>query len=596
LRIALASSGIMVALTAVGAVNQWPVMPFALPFIAILVSCLVAAGRIRPRHYFVYIFGLSLSMLWANSMLGTYVVGTDIQRELRLSSMALDSGWHPAAYAQVQSEMSNTSIVVGVIAPLLSRMTGLDIVWVYKAILPVLLAIVPVILYFAFARQIGRKRAFYAILFFLAVPVFSMEIVSIGKSMVAEFFFAIAIFVLTASVRLRWKVPAVAVFLALALMSHYSVGIMALCYMVAVVALAPLLRRLRFAGGLRLSRGAFASACVALPLLVLGGYLYFMSVGGESVIDAVVRIGSWSTKMPDVVQAATTPPLPLPSQAETVPQGDGWLVRYMESQPALVKLAVGFDFAESSVPGKVFRVFQYLTELLVVLGFVAISLRRVRYRLRCEFAACMWAAVGVVLACIVLPGFSTILNATRFYHLSLFFIAPLIVPGAEMLWRRGWQWLLVGVLGVYMLFTSGVVFEVMGMGYTDKVEVPYSHSLSGDKTGLVGIYSEDDVECARWLAEMGDDLPIVAGYNGVTLLSSVIPPVPRLKPCTVCAPYYFGSEVDGKHYVFLTGWNAERRMVVMPLEVGLRTLKPLPPVNGSKVYAKGKAAVYLEGE
>ena len=59
------------------------------------------------------------------------------------------------------------------------------------------------------------------------------------------------------------------------------------------------------------------------------------------------------------------------------------------------------------------------------------------------------------------------------------------------------------LLLAYFIFTSGLVFEVTASDTMDRVDMPYSIAMSGERTGAIGIYNEDDIACAEWLA--GDD-------------------------------------------------------------------------------------------
>ena len=61
-------------------------------------------------------------------------------------------------------------------------------------------------------------------------------------------------------------------------------------------------------------------------------------------------------------------------------------------------------------------------------------------------------------------------------------------------------WLTTGILLSYFAFTSGLVYKLMENDVTSSFVVPYSAALSGEQTGLLGVYTEDDIRCAEWLA------------------------------------------------------------------------------------------------
>lgn len=53
----------------------------------------------------------------------------------------------------------------------------------------------------------------------------------------------------------------------------------------------------------------------------------------------------------------------------------------------------------------------------------------------------------------------------------------------------------------YFLFTSGLAFEATGSEDISKmIDMPYSIAFSGERTGVLGLYTEGDIACAKWLA------------------------------------------------------------------------------------------------
>ena len=61
--------------------------------------------------------------------------------------------------------------------------------------------------------------------------------------------------------------------------------------------------------------------------------------------------------------------------------------------------------------------------------------RRDGYYFTAEFLAGVGAAFFLLLFCIFMPYFSSTINMTRYYHTSLFFLAPALVIGAEAISR-----------------------------------------------------------------------------------------------------------------------------------------------------------------
>lgn len=140
------------------------------------------------------------------------------------------------------------------------------------------------------------------------------------------------------------------------------------------------------------------------------------------------------------------------------------------------------------------------------------------------------------------------------------------------------------LLLVYFMFTSGLVFEESYGEMEGKIDLPYTLALSGERTGIVGIFNDDDVACAKWLADKYGALPIQADYNGYRLLLGCIHELEGFAPP---AP---GSE----HYLFLTSWNVKHQLMVIGVCPGLRRYEPLPDLDGAvEAFRRGDAVVYF---
>jgi len=109
------------------------------------------------------------------------------------------------------------------------------------------------------------------------------------------------------------------------------------------------------------------------------------------------------------------------------------------------------------------------------------------------------------------PGLANTMNMTRFYHILLFFLAPLCVLGAEFLVKLvsrrqtqlGAPILLLIVLVPYFLFQIGCVYEITG---TQSWSLPLSkHRM--DTVFLrskIGYFDECEVFGALWMSKNVD--------------------------------------------------------------------------------------------
>lgn len=417
--------------------------------IAVIAATVLAAlGKIPERWLPWSLFVVAILLLYQTSMMGAWLVGSDIHREYYSSMQALQNGWDFST-----SPMSNSSIVIGLIAPFIARL--MPLVWVFKAVLPFIFAFVPVILYFAFKKQFGSKRAFFAAMFFMVVPVFSLEIPQIAKSMVAEVFFALMILAMVSDLKWKWKCPAVGITLGLAALCHYSVGFIAACYIFGALVFMAVTKPVKW-GLLARRKLPLVGTSIAVLLVLSGCFFYFQRASEGSVLLALKQISGWDISVP--VASEQPPSAAISSEGDVENGGGGVQIpasegnalnpvadsvtekkpmqlypEYLKTQSHLVQAGIGLDFAEATAQGKAFRIVQYLTQLLIVTGFFWLIFKHRRYRFTAEFVACIAGSFALLAACVFTPGFSYILNMTRFYQLTLFFLAPMFVLGVDAL-------------------------------------------------------------------------------------------------------------------------------------------------------------------
>lgn len=412
-------------------------MIFAIISVAITIISLIAIAfnLIKEKFYPFVIYVVALFAVYSTTMLGVGVVGSDISAEVFRSKEAFAVGWNITA-----DSAEVTSFVVGWLVPVLSKILFIDVVWVYKIVLPMIFALCPTILYLVYTKQINRSKAFLGAMFFIIMPVYSIEMATIGKSMVAEVFLATAIYAIVSDWNKWIKFIVIFLSLALSLWAHYSVGIMGLAIFL-VIAIVLLVTQFMKKWELWQNRSTkWWMIVVAVVSVAFMGYIYLGVAGGGWILRTInivnynysglfkrVETGNFTItgeykEPPKVVSNITTPTI---NKTLTVKD------TYLNQQGKLVRTAIGLDFNETTNLGKIFRIIQFVTQLLIVLGCIYILFRYKKYKLRAEFIAGIGAGAGILFLCIFIPYISTILNMTRFYHLSLFFLAPTIVFGVD---------------------------------------------------------------------------------------------------------------------------------------------------------------------
>lgn len=582
-RISIPLMAVMVMFTAICSIYQFRVVPYVVVISVITVTVLVVLGSIKESQLPVYIYGLALCLIWQTSMLGIHIVGIDIHTEYFTVNTIIDDGWNIH-----WANTANTSIVLTIVSPMLARI-GLDPVWQFKALYPAICALSPLILYYAFKNIMTHTQAYVGALFFMIMPMFMTEVVSMVKSQVAYVFVAGFVYFLMCKRQYWQRALGIALCVLGCVLCHYAVGIVMMAFLCAITIcmLVTNWGRLKlFIGKTRLPLKYILP--VGISILVIGVMWY--SYIGDGVIlrtagatgDNIIRVCRtiWSMDISNVI---TSDESHIPEYLEyTNPEAGN---TYLDIQSPLVRTALGLDFMHTPIGGKLFRVIQILTEILLVAGFIYMLLKK-RRDYPAEYVIAVVVAFVLLGACLFIPFFTTVLSVTRFYAIALFFIAPLIVL-YPILTKWAYKIGLVAIVLVYFMFTSGLVFEVSKDKTMNSLNTPYSAAFSNYRIKLVGIYNADDLEVAEWAGENADvDMAIYTDYFGSSLLIEI----------SNIARHTYVEPID-PHYILLLTDNVESQQWVTGDHGGLREYQPLPRLDNAVLeYGSGKAAVYYKGD
>lgn len=380
---------------------------------AIVFILFIASAWAIPKKYCPYvIYAVTLGLVYSTTLPGASVVGSDISGELQVSNYAAVHGWDLTI-----ANANNTSFVIGWFVPQLANLFGVESTWIYKIVLPLFLAAVPVVLYIMFSKLFREKRGLYATLFFISVPVMQLEIATIGKSMFAEMFMALTLLTIMSSVRLGYKAAGILLFGLITVFAHYSLGIILICYVLGIGAWV-LVTQYKT----EIKRAVTYLVC---GLVMLTSFVMYYSYASNGyVMSCVQDISHKLVLVAEKVTSEITTPVDNNNVPATITIGNA---PYLPGQQPVIKAAMGGDFINVGWLGKVFRIVQYLTQFLVVLGCLFV----LRSKVKGEYKAGILISFGFLAACVFVPIFSNIINVTRFYHVALMFIAIGFIVGTE---------------------------------------------------------------------------------------------------------------------------------------------------------------------
>lgn len=589
-------------ISAIGAYYVSNITPYIVIFALIAVFVLVYTRKLT-EYYPYYIFGLSLALLWGTSMLGSHIVGNDIHGEYYITNSAIQNGWNIHL-----RNSNNTSFIVGGVAPFLSHI--IPAVWQYKLLYPFVFSWTPVLLYFGYRKLFDKRIALLSCLFIIIMPMFVLDMTSHIKGMVAELCLAALLPLVVCDIGIKKRVIGLSATVIIATVSHYTIGALTMIYLAGMISVIVVFQWRRILGYVKSRtfgklQAGYCSVILLVSITTMFGY--YSIVGDGSMLSTLERVGKNLARISTVivgdnfgrVDAVEMTPTPIeviePKTDEPVEikaYDDETLKQlytkrtqpievtgtYLDNQEQLVRTALGLDFMTATVKGKIFRVIQITTQILIVLGVVWMLKRRKQFPL--EYKALVIAATISLLACLFVPYLSTVVSATRFYQVALIFIAPAFIIGAEWIIKK--KYIIATLFIAYVLFTTGFVFEVSQDTKTEVVNIPYSLSLSNYRMNFNGLYSEYDIAVAKWLSFNADKtLGILSDYNGLQLLNEY-------------NPIGISSTSTWEHYyVFVTEWSNDNQLYVKAKCPSLRMYYNLPDLtNAKEVYRMGNAVAY----
>jgi uncharacterized membrane protein len=191
------------------------------------------------------VFLAATGLLLATSLRGWTITGHDIQAEFLAFRLTNDAQrWQMGALENAY----NACLSVNILPTVLAQATGLSGELVFKVVLQLVFAVVPVLTFLYSRRFLTRRLALVATAFTLAFPTFYVDMPYLVRQEMAFFFLSLLLLAATDR-RSAWQRPLIAAFGLGVVLSHYSttyVMLMALTSaMVAMVVLQAVRHRLR---------------------------------------------------------------------------------------------------------------------------------------------------------------------------------------------------------------------------------------------------------------------------------------------------------------------------------------------------------------
>ena len=587
----------------------------------LLIVCLLAVAAIvilaafnkfiTPDLYPLAIFVIGLCLLYQTTLMSPYPVGNDIYVEYNFYQLVAKNGiWDYTIGSTVNSCLSIT-----ILAPVYSLFMNIDAVWAFKAIYPLLFALVPLILYRVFSQQIGRRKGFLAAFFFIIVPTFSLELIALCRQQVAELFLALFILALIDKrISTLNKLILTSLFSASVIVSHYATGFIGFIYMGLFLPFILIISSNWFrsiwswlsakSDGLPPQRKQLplVALCIIVAVYFVAGLAWYALIGSGANWGSL----SWLWNK----QTGT-----FASSISSLLVGQTAGLFDFSARDVLIRTALGLDFFQASLQGKIFRVFQLATQLLLILGILRLIFKPKGLNFAVEYLSPCVTGCLLLAVSIFLPGFVEPFNTTRMYHIALITLAPFCILGGEVIWlviTRLWRklkyakhaiaanpahaghdypaFITLIVLIPYFLLTSGLVYEVTRQEVTDSIDTPYSIALSSYRLDLAGLFCRQDGAAAEWLSQNSDNsTSLITDTHARRIIKFYGFPGP------FAGVSLDNSLVAADSYIYFTKWNIDKNELTFATYTGLRRHYSFNDVPGLIEAVNTRDSVYNNG-
>lgn len=544
--------------------NNNVVLLITLISIAVLFVFLATFKNIAHRNlYAIVVFVIALSLLYHASLISQYIVsyGSDVPTEYSVFQLTNSNHYWSAInpYGDITYGRYGSMLSITILPTFYVNILNLNPTFLFKILYPLIFAFVPLCLYQLWQKYIGAKYALIAAFLFMAQQTFYTEMLGLNRQIVAELFFALLLLViLNKTLKPFSKATLFMIFGFGLVVSHYGLSEIFLFIIVTTFAYTLITKRTN-------SRVTVFST-VSFPVIMFFWYIY---TSGSAVFDSILQFSNYVvSQFGDFLNPA--------------------------SRGQMVLLGLGLESAPT-IWNTISRVFAYAVEFLIVIGFIALITKKLKSNFDKDYKIFTFIATAFLGALIIVPGLANTLNMTRFFHILLFFLAPLCVLGGYFIASLVSKHrkilgvlLLVAVLVPYFFFQTNFIYEVTG---SESWSVPLSSYRMSPSTlyGHMGFIDTYSAFGAQWMTDniKVTNTVIYADYSAASSVLLIYGSIYKYQTARLSN----GTIVVSGGVVYLSSCNVADGLVFSSTDLNTSAIHPVLE-SLSIVYSNGNCLVY----
>jgi len=442
------------------------------------IPVLISFDKIDNKLYPFAIFIISISLLYHKSLISNYLYGWDIHLEYFFSNLVLNNSfWNFSLYHSYNAMLS-----VVILAPFLSSLSKLNLIWIYKIFYPLLYSLVPLVLFKIIQKQTNDKIAFLSVFFFMSFSAFYEEMINLARQQIAEIFLVLLIMLMLNDKLNKFKKSLIFIIIAFSLIvSHYGLSYLLMIILMGYIFLIYFLyggfiknlldfRKIKKTG---INNSISFNMIILFIIFALSWYIYF---SGSHPFEAFLKIGN------HIMTTLNTDFL---------------------NPDASQSLSLLLSEVKNPILGDINRIINYLNQILIIIGLLFV-LKLKRYNFNRDFKILAILALLILFATVFVPFFANTLNISRFYHIALIFLSPFLIIGVmesfefiqeklkfkKKIVKESIMKIFILYLIIFFLFQTSVIYLIFG-GISNSIS--FNSQIESPK------FTETEVFSAKWV-------------------------------------------------------------------------------------------------
>jgi uncharacterized membrane protein len=566
------------ALSIVGAMSDNVFLLLAMIVGVALLYGVSISSRASVRLYVLIIFMISLALLFHTTFISKYLVGWDIHLENYVFKTTESEGSWSSPGVGVYTDVARFESVLS-ITVLPTIYTNEEIL--FKIIYPFIFALVPLALYRVYESQMNKKFALLSVFFFMSASesFFGAEPLSLARQMIGELFLVLSILLIVdKKIPTQKKRILFLIFGAAIVVSHYALSYF---YIVLIFFTFIFMRKWREPSSSKELVGAVS--VLLLFAMTFTWYLYVSDAPLMKLSADVRRI--YYNFVTDILNPRARSP-----QLTT-----------LTSVP-------------SNIVSTIHRIVFYVQNIFIFIGVAELFLKKKKSEFDPRYRFMAILCMLIMLLCLAIPNLATSFQLTRFYAITIIFLAPFFCFGGIAVFNliknlakqsvsqsKMFSYLSHRNLGIKMVSFVLILSFLFSVGFIDHITGTYPESLSLDKdrriisndigirTGSYTMYIPDqDVSSAIWLSQhISGATRVYADEDAkyFVLLSYGLIPLNQTYPLLAYAT------TRQTRYAYLASVNIKERLIVNPSMTNLTDVVPALDFS-NKIYSNGASEIY----